>query len=359
MANREYDDESLKESGMCRHGNAIGNLCEACLAESKESQPAWAIIEKLRQGSKFARSTLDSTECVVEREGRRYVIETVRPDDDATLNQVQALLEETFGAEEVDPLEVLKSGVRGVTSTGETDECRYRIFVVRDEAGQILSLYAGGQLELRDATGQPTGESMFMSAYGVTRKDQRQGGLLREAYVSALIGAAAEAQARGKKFSLVGGECTYTSELAWNALGQRRIYLGTGGRELAEIKYVQPALEFDPDTGLPAEDAGEAPEHLMVQALGGDVTKEKISQVVAAIYRWCNRYPRAAFNSDAAYRAHREYVDRLQRQFDDLLSGPGELKLLTAKEREQTRAAGSVVKDYAEADHGDTGPEDA
>jgi len=63
---------------------------------------------------------------------------------------------------------------------------------------------------------------------------------------------------------MIAGECTWSSERAWNSVGRRRVYVQTGPNEYSELRYVQPALNFDVKTGLPTEDAGEASEHIMV-----------------------------------------------------------------------------------------------
>src|SRR5260370_39938670 len=62
------------------------------------------------------------------------------------------------------------------------------------------------------------------------------------------------------------------------------VYVQTGPNEYSELRYVQPALNFDVKTGLPTEDAGEASEHIMVDFLEGEPDKGRISTSVESIH---------------------------------------------------------------------------
>ncbi len=343
----------------CPHGNSRGGICEACLGESRDSQPAWKLVEQLRSESRYQRSLEGSPECTIEREGKKYEVKMLRPEDEATIQEVQRMLEETFGEDETDPIEYLRAGIQGKTPDGEDDETRYRIFTARDEAGKLQSVYAGGLLEMRSPDGKSTGDAMFMGAYGITRPESRQGGLVRELYASSMMMAALDAQAAGKKFSTIAGECTYTSEKAWNAVGRRRAYVQTGENQYSELQYIQPALEFNKKTGLPKKGQSEVAEHIMVQFLDSQSSKERISAAVDAMYRWCNLWSADSFASKKAHAAHTEYIAGIKRRFDEFMSSNGDLKFLTAAEREEAIKQGFEIIGYNAADHGDTGPEDA
>src|SRR5258707_534100 len=70
-----------------------------------------------------------------------------------------------FVKEEVDPIEVLKAAIDGSLFDGSKDIARYRLYVARDEAGKIQSVYTGGMVGMADAAFP--GEAMFMGAYGI------------------------------------------------------------------------------------------------------------------------------------------------------------------------------------------------
>jgi hypothetical protein len=158
---------------------------------------------------------------------------------------------------------------------------------------------------------------------------------------------------------MIAGECTWSSEHAWNAVGRRRVYVETGPNEYEELPYVQPALEFDPQTGLPAEGAGEVAEHIMVQFLEGEQSKERVAGAVDSIYRWCNILPENFFATSEAFAAHKEYVSHLQKNFNEVMSSKGQLRLLSASEREDLRQKGATIHEYTAANHGEEGAENA
>ncbi len=93
----------------------------------------------------------------------------VHSTDEKTVQEIQELMEETFVKEEVDPIEVLKAGIDAKLLDGSKDVARYRLYVARDEAGKIQSVYTGGMVGMADAAFP--GEAMFMGAYGITRPE--------------------------------------------------------------------------------------------------------------------------------------------------------------------------------------------
>lgn len=345
-----------KDMGTCPHGNFFGN-CPECRRE----QPAIATVERLAAQSRFKRSTLDSPNAEVEIGEKKYKIEQIESKEHPDLAKVQALLERTFGKEEVDPEEIMRNAVEGTTAWGTEDITKYRIYVLKDEKGEVQSLIAGGLLELQDESGRETDESMFMIGYAVTNPDARQGGLAREAYISAIIGATQDAQHKGKKLGFAAGECTYTSERFWNSVGWKRPYgqVGEDKRSYEELRYIQPALDFEKSSGKEAADAGEAPEHLMIDSFGHQPpTKEQILETVDAFYRWCNKWPREAFDSDEAYQTHLHYVDGIKAGFKQQLDSLGQVILLDKTSRDKALATGVKIKEHTEAEHGNAGKED-
>ena len=318
-------------------------------------QSVWKMLPDLMKNSRYRRG--QGPECTIERDGKKYEVRMVHSTDEKTVQEIQKLMEETFGKEEVEPIEVLRAGIDGRLFDGSKDIARYRLYVARDEAGRIQSVYAGGLVGMADPA--PAGEAMFMGAYGITRPESQRQGIVRELYISSMMQAAADAHSQGKKLSMIAGECTWSSERAWNSVGRRRVYVETGPNEYSELRYVQPALNFDVKTGLPTEDAGEASEHIMVDFLEGEPDKGRISAAVESMNSWCNTWPRNAFENQAAYDVHLQYVADLRKEFNTFIFTNGPLRLLSADQREQLRAQGATINEYTVADHGEDGPENA
>jgi hypothetical protein len=314
------------------------------------------MLPDLMKSSKYQRDG-QGPECTIERYGKKFEIRLVQSLDEKTIQEVQELMEDTFGEEEVDPIIVLKMGMDGKLLDGSKDVARYRVYIARDEAGKIQSIYTGGTVGMDIPSIES--EAMFMGSYGITRPEAQRQGIVRELYISSMMQAAADAHVEGKKLSVIAGECTWSSEKAWNAVGRLRVYVETAPNEYSELRYVQPALDFDPKTGLPTEGAGEAPEHIMMDFLGSEPDKERISAAVESMYKWCNAWPRGEFESEAAYDAHVQYVADIRKEFNSFLNANGPLRLLTPVEREELRANGVVINEYTEADHADDSPENA
>lgn len=331
-------------------------------------------IASLVKASEFTRSNADSTNCEIEftpenGEKEKYTIELIENGESPDLDKVQKLFEDIFGKEEVDPVDVLKNAVDGNTAFGTKDEVKYKIYVVKDSKGEVVSTLAGGLLDLQDNQGNSTGETVFMLAYAVTKKNLQRKGFAREAYISALIGARKEAEERNRKFSFTAGECVHTSEDFWNAVGLKRGYLADTQKQsgFKELKYIQPALDFDPKTGEVAKDAGTAPEHLMVDSLGGDqATKTQVGRMVKAFYRWNNTWPLEAFEGERkeeALQTHLSHTKGILDQFTQELDEGGQLTFMSKEERLALIERGTVIEEHTDADveedeEGRTGEED-
>jgi hypothetical protein len=132
---------------------------------------------------------------------------------------------------------------------------------------------------------------------------------------------------------------------------RRRVYIETASDQYTELPYIQPALEFDPKTGLPAEGSGEVPEHLMVHFLDGEPDKERLASAVDGIYRWCNIYPEGFFRNVQAYEAHKVYVAKIRNHLANFVFNSGHLRLLSANEREICRQQGTKIIEHWPADH--------
>lgn len=247
------------------------------LENRKEEPIAVQALGRLMQDSRFTRADSTSADTTIENNDGRFTIEMVPDGKSETLSNVQKLFIDTFGADEVDPEAILRAAVDGTTTWGDTDATKYRVHVIKDSKGEVVSTVAGGRLQLFQSDGQPMNKQMFMIAYAVTDKNARQGGLAREAYISAIMQAAKDAQAEGKKLAFAAGECTSTSEEFWNSVGWKRPYAETPNQagSYEELRYIQPALDFDPATGAPAEDAGVVPEHMMIDSFEGTPPQQR------------------------------------------------------------------------------------
>jgi hypothetical protein len=342
-------------SEFCSHNTSLAESCAACVLESRAEQPVWKVLPELMRVGKYKREG-EGPECAIEHDGKKYEVRMVRSQDEKTVQEIQETMEEAFGKEEVDPIEVLKAGIDGKLLDGSRDVARYRFYIARDLSGKIQSIYAGGLVGMIDPA--LTGEAVFMGTYGITRPECRRQGIVRELYISSMMQAAADAHSLGRRFSMIVGECTSSSERAWNSVGRRRVYVETGPNKYSELRYVQPALDFDRNTGLPTEDAGEAPEHIMVHFLEGVPDKARISAAIESMYLWCNTWPQSVFENKAGCDAHLHYVAKLHKEFDAFMRANGPLRLLSAQEREQLRATGAKINEYTEADRDNKGPED-
>lgn len=351
--------ESLPQESTCKHGRPFDTLCELCLEDSRENQPVWRTIEILKERSKFHRAEENFPTGFIEIGDKRFQIESVESGADPVLRDVQNLFEKTFGAEEVDREDVLRNAIDGKSPWG-TPGIKYKIFTLKDSEGRLVSTLTGAQLDLLDAKGKPSGETAFFIGYAVTEKDIRQSGLARELYISALMRIAAEAEAQGKKLKFAVGECKYQSERFWNSVGWKRAYAQTGDKkEYSELKYIQPALDFNEETGEVAADAGTAPEHLMVDAFGAEPPdKEAALKAVQAIYNYNNVWPREAFSNEMAYEKHLKHTEDLEREMKEFLDGSGQLIFLDFTSRQKARVAGVKIHEHIEADRGETGKED-
>jgi GNAT superfamily N-acetyltransferase len=223
-------------------------------------------------------------------------ITRVQPSDKKTINAFYKLWEQVFGAEELEPKSITVAAMNGEYPVV------YRVYVAKD-GNKVVGVIAGGMDYLVDD------QNVLMIGYAATHKDYRKQGIQRTLFNELVKDASADSTKEGKTLSVITSEATEMSVPVWGKLGLM----------LIPVNYIQPALDFDESTGLPADGAGEAKENLMLGFLT-DPSNELISKAVEAIYRWSHRWPREDFDSDEAYAAHVAYVDRFQREFDALLA---------------------------------------
>jgi len=223
-------------------------------------------------------------------------ISRVSPKDKKTINAFYKLWEEVFGAEELEDKDITVSAMKG------EDDVLYRVYVAKD-GDKVVGVIAGGLDYLNDE------EDALMIGYAATQESYRGQGIQRRLFNELVKDASADSVSEGKTLGVITAEATQMSIPMWKKLGL----------DIIPVDYIQPALDFDASTGLPAEGAGEAKETLMLGFLS-EPNKDKVAKSVEAIYRWSHRWPREEFDSNKAYAAHVAYVDKFQSEFNARLA---------------------------------------
>jgi GNAT superfamily N-acetyltransferase len=284
-------------------------------------------------------------------------IKVLEGPEDPEFEPVYQMLLKGFGPEELDPEDVMKDQMGGKRKGLDSMGTRAQLADIRNGKGEVVCVLNGGLLPILDEKGHETGESVFMIFYIHTRPDHERLGLSRELMITAHQMAEKEARARGLKLIGVTGECTWDSRRFWESMGLRRAYAGTGGRELREVPYIQPPLDFDLETGAVAEGCDNAPEHFMVQYFDDAAMlkpdAQKLQRIVRAFYRANNYVGRAAFKEgaegDEAYEAHRRAITPHEEQFSRDVSR-GNIRLLSGPECRAFEASGGTVVDWVTCD---------
>jgi hypothetical protein len=310
------------------------------------------------------RSNAKTANCIIETEdGRKFTVSTIESRYDVRrLKEVRELIEKTFGKKELESKELLLAGIDGM-SQWATPDAKYRIVTVYNEDNELVSLTTGAQLDLLDEQGKPTGDMVHYVMYAATDLEKRREGTALPAYTSALIDATKNAQEKGKTLKFAIGDCTNSSEKFWNKVGWKRIYQKNSegndiGETYTELKFIQPAFNFDPNTGEIAKGAGEVALHLMVDAFDEEApNKQDIKRAYLAFMDYVVGLPPEAFNNPEAERVQKEYVSKIVNDFIGRLDMGGDLVFMDAKEREEAKKTGAVVYEHASNDHDKAGEE--
>jgi hypothetical protein len=351
-----------KENNTCVHGIECGIFCEACLNESRNSQPVWEMIDKLMEASQkkgIIRKHIGEFKYELEFKGEIFEIEALTDKNDPRLSEVQSLLEEVFLSEEVDSEEILRGAIDGITPFGTKNEARYKFYVISDSEKKIVSTFGCVQLDISKYDEISTKETVLLVGYAATKEGIRQKGLAKEGYISALIDGAMEAEARGKRLAFAAGDCVYSSEEFWNKIGWKRAYVKISEKEFIEIPFLQPAFEFDQKTGEIAKGAGVTAEHFMIDYFGKkSPSKAQVASSIKVFFRDNSLWPAEAFegNPDEVKKAQQknaEHVFELEKKIEDFLANTPKLIYLTAEARERARQAGLIINDWKEADRGE------
>lgn len=281
---------------------------------------------------------------IITPEGERLIIERITDPNDPRIDEIQELLKQQFKPEEVDPKEIMQSAIEGKSYLTGNPIPRYIVTVVQNERGDIVGLATGAVLRLIDKDWHLVGkDSVVFGAYIETAKNFRLRGVAKHAFGFRLLAGESEAQLQGLKVKGYIGEIVDEAELFLNAQGACRLYMHEADGSYKEVPYWQPPIEWDQETGEPAEGAGAVLEHLMVH-LPSDEDKldgSILMSMVRAIYQYDHKWDREAFKNEAAYLKHLRYMSGITERLEDEISGK-ELVMFTAKEREELKNKGVV-----------------
>lgn len=274
---------------------------------------------------------------ILRRVTERGVTTIVDPES-RDLRELHALLQDTFGSGEVEPLTTLQREL-----ACNEERRRFLALAARDSAAndRIASL-AYGSVEdnllavrfLVTVTGpnadyRGTGISQFMIRQLVDAAREITGG------IQAVI-----------------GECVAASETFWNAVfdpPMRRVYLESDG-ELNELYYELPHLgDWQPD-GTPI-DPEPVPvlEHLQV-AMPDDgrcIAADQLEQHIQTLWSSWYLKDRDDFDNSKAWQRHCDLLleETLEKRILKPIATAEQLTLMTADERDAARRSGTRIHD--------------
>lgn len=126
-------------------------------------------------------------------------------------------------------------------------------------------------------------------------------------------------------------------ESTLNRQGLKRAYI-KAGRVFFELSYERPPVDWNPETGKPAEGAGAAPEHLMLKLASGKnkVSGKELMEMIRAMYHYKNYREEGYFKSKEAYEEHIKFMKKIEENIEDSAVGKRgkTLHLFSANERE-------------------------
>lgn len=242
----------------------------------------------------------------------------------------QALLRATNNPKEVDEDDTVIEGF-------ENSEIPYFAFGAVDANGDMAHVSFAGVV----------GTALALT-YSSTRVADRNRGLATEGNALIVQHGKAIANAMGKPIKLVTAETTPESRSFWESVGLKRAYLALSPSKVVQVRYVQRALDFG-DDGLPTEDAGEVPLHMMYLPLG-DITIAELIEATDAVADWSSLWGPDDFDTKKAYKAHVAYNNMHRDEFHAQFDGDAELMFLSEAEVEHLRSTGVRVVHFIEAD---------
>lgn len=284
--------------------NPIQNLIDQYARDRKSSNkknPAQRIERDVEGESSFFLITRDSKTKQEKRE--KFDIELINDPESPTLPKAYQVLAETFKPEEMDSLEIIQEKMNGLRY-GQDMGGKAFALAIKNANEEVQATLIGGLMPLYKEQGEATNDRVLIIFYMAIKDKMKKFGFGREAMIDAYKYAQEEVKKEKSNFVGAAGECTYTSRDYWEKFGWRRVYVKNENGPIEEIPYAQPPMAYDLKTGEPAEGAGVAPEHLMVQFTdkvkkSNDELKRNVLRVVQTFYK-CNNYVARDAFTDAA-----------------------------------------------------------
>lgn len=274
------------------------------------------------------------------KEGKKFFTERLTNPEDPRVEKVQAMLENHFGKEELDSIEMMKQAMTGEMETGEKVP-PYLIHVAENSKGEIEGVYTGAVCETVDKKGKVSEKSaVSLGFYTVVATEMRKKGIFKNLLKAFEKSSAKDAKDRGLNIKGLMGEAHDEIEEPMNKQGVRRAYIKADG-VFFEVPYEQPPVDWNQETGKPAEGAGVMPEHLMLKLTSGKdkVSGKELMEMVRGMYNYNNYREEEYFKSGKAYNDHTKSVKKIEQNLADFIAGKT-IYLLSAKEREAMKKKG-------------------
>jgi hypothetical protein len=287
---------------------------------------------------------------------KTYYVKSVEDPNDPAIREVMKILASEFATEELPETDTLQMAIQmALAGNKNPDRNDYYMFeLLTDGEGKPLGAALGLYAPLYDKKGNKTGKGAAMTGYIVVRKEHRGAFTSMEPFRRLVRDSTREAGRRGEKLDMITGECVTAVEIGMNRYGGYRCYLELQDGSLEELKYYQPPLTWNPETGEPTADSGIAAEHFMIGKTDGtgEVSKEDAMSSIRAFhdYVYAKFWPREMFASDTAFKKSRDYVARLQEKIEKQLERAKTIRLISKTERKKLIKNGTAVTEHTEAD---------
>lgn len=287
---------------------------------------------------------------------RKFTIKVAEGPEDPVVLKAYELMLKMFDPEELDPLESMKNMMEGLRHAHDIGT-NVKVVVIEDEKGDVVTMLNGAMAPLHDQSGAETGNGAFLVGYVATDDDWKKCGFGREIMITGYQVMQEEARKRGLDWKAAAGECTWTSGQYWSRLGWKKPCTTDAEGKVREVEYTQCPLDFDLETGAVGEDAGEAPEHLMLHWFdqGNPPTKEVVASVCRAFGDVDSRVSIEAFKdahggdaekAAAAHAQHLAAIEPHEQRFTEQLQ-LGDLGLFSLADLQKLQDAGKHTPYYA------------
>ncbi|MFH1820304.1 MAG: hypothetical protein ABH805_00025 [Candidatus Nealsonbacteria bacterium] len=253
---------------------------------------------------------------------------------DPRVEEIQELLEANLKPEEVDPIETLRETITGKMSTGE-EVPPYLVHYATNNEGKVVAVLAGAVVPLVDEEGEESlTVGVLLGCYAVILS--KATGVASDLLLALEKSAMEDA---GERDIMVYGfliEAQDKIEVASNRHGLKRLYVKKKNGSLTELPYKQPPVDWNPETGDPADGAGVVPEHLMLKIISPKVVREipgqNLMDMIRGMFYYNNYREEEYFNSKKAYRVHNRYVEAIEKELTEFI-GDKTVFFLSQKEK--------------------------